>query len=78
MYVIQSKNGIMMNVSVNVKKYMIGILVKMISTCDCKSNKACKIDEYCEDEISNTTETSLVDTKLTCEKIISLFTLFHW
>ena len=28
MYVIQSKNGIMMNVSVSVKNYMIGVFVK--------------------------------------------------
>ena len=56
-------------------------------TCDCESNKACKIRKYldikncsgknrlldklvltCEDEISNTTETSLVDKKVTCKK----------
>ena len=53
------------------------------STCDCKCNKICKIDEYldirncscekrllgklvlvCEDEMLNTTETSLDDKKV--------------
>ena len=61
------------------------------STCDCECNKACNINDYldinncscekrligkldlaCEDEILNTTETSLD------EKVIVLFTLFHW
>ena len=42
MYVIQSKNGIMMNVEVNVKNdYMWNS-----STCDCEYNKECEIYEF--------------------------------
>ena len=48
--VIQNKNGIMMNVGVSVKKWMTGVLVKMIMwnpcTVDCECNKACETDEY--------------------------------
>ena len=32
----------------------------------------------CEDKILNTTETSLFDKKVKCEKIIALVTIFHW
>ena len=32
----------------------------------------------CEDEMVNTTKTSLNDKKATCKKIIALFTRFHW
>ena len=62
-----------------------------LSTCDCKCNKAGKIDEYtdakncscekrligklvleCEDEVLNTTETSLNDKKGSmCKKLLS-------
>ena len=47
-FVIQSKNGIMMNVAVSVKNYIIWVLVKMISPsmCNCECNKTYKIDEY--------------------------------
>ena len=50
MYVIQSKNEIIMNVRVSVKEQMIGFLLNdnmwNPSTCDCECTKACKIDEY--------------------------------
>ena len=50
-YVIQSKSGIIMSISLNVKNKMNGVLIKMTlcgSTCtyDCKCNKVCRIDEY--------------------------------
>ena len=32
----------------------------------------------CEDKILNTTETSLFDKKVKCEKIIVLVTILHW
>ena len=32
----------------------------------------------CKDEILNTNVTSLDDKKVTCEKVITLLTLFHW
>ena len=32
----------------------------------------------CEDEILKTTETSLDDKKVTREKVIAVFILFHW
>ena len=90
-YVILNKNGIMMNIGVSVIK-LDNNLVKIIicwilSTCDCKCNKNCKIDEYldikncscekrlfgklalaCENEKLITTETSLNDRKVACEK----------
>ena len=50
LYVIQSKNGIMINIGLNVNNNMIGILCEKDSmwnpsSCDCECNKACKIDK---------------------------------
>ena len=47
-YVIQSKNGIVMNVGVSVKNQIIRVLLKRVilsnpSTCDCECNKPCKL-----------------------------------
>ena len=63
------------------------------NTCDSECNKACKtyeyldiknclwekrlIDDECEDEILNTTETSHDHKKVSYEKIIVLFTRLH-
>ena len=78
---IQNKNRIMMNVGVSVKKWMTGVLVKMImwNTCtvDCECNKACEICEKhligksvlkCYGEILNTTEAFIDYKKVTSEK----------
>ena len=61
-------------------------------TYDSECNKACNPDEHlviknclidkvvlaCEDEILNITEASIDDKKVTCKKVIAIFTLFHW
>lgn len=47
MYIIQSKNGIVINVGVSVKNEMIEVLAKMI-ICETVVNRifSCKIDKY--------------------------------
>ena len=78
-YVILNKNGIMMNIGVSVIKLdnnlVKNIICWILSTCDCKCNKNCKNDEYldikncsCENEKLMTTETSLNNRKVACEK----------
>ena len=90
-YVILNKNGIMRNIGVSVIKLdnnlVKNIICWILSKCDCKCNKNCKIDEYldikncscekrlfgklalaCENEKLITTETSLNDRKVACEK----------
>ena len=89
-YVIQNKNGIMMNVVASLENYMIGVLVKMIvcgilvhvtvkvirhvkgidklldiKSCPCEKRLFGKLALAYEDEMLNTTETSLVNEKLT-------------
>ena len=51
-----------------------------IKNCPCSKGLFSKLLLLaCRDEILNTTETSLDDKKVTCEKkIIVLLTLFHW
>ena len=46
--------------------------------CSCKKRLFGKLVWTCENEILNITETSLADKNVTCEKNISLFTLFYW
>ena len=92
MYVIQSKNGIMMNVDSS--SWRDGYMWNP-RTCNYEWIKACKIDEYldtknwlckkrlgklllaCEDVIINTTETSLVNKKVTCKNSKCLIPC-HW
>ena len=45
MYVIQSRDGNMINNDANVKNWLIGLLVNP-STCNCKCYKEQRIDEY--------------------------------
>ena len=37
-----------------------------------------KLALTCKDEILNNTKTSLEGKKVTCKKVIALFTIFHW
>ena len=48
-----------------------------IKNCFCKKYLFGKLVLVCQDEILNTTETSLDDKKVACTKINVLFTLFH-
>ena len=48
-----------------------------IKNCSCHDRIFGKLVLACKDEILNTTETSIVDKKVTCEETIALFTLFH-
>ena len=47
-----------------------------IKNCSCEKQLVSKLVLECEDEILNTTEA--FDNKVTSEKVITLFTLFHW
>ena len=53
-----------------------------IKNCSCEKPLLGKLVLTCEDEILITTETSLFEKKVTCEKKkkkkIALFTLFQW
>ena len=49
-----------------------------IKNFSCEKRLFGKLVIACEDEILNTTETSLNDKKVTCKIIVALFTLLHW
>ena len=50
MYVVQSKNGIMMNVRASAENDFKGDYMWNPSACNCECNKACKIDKCLDDK----------------------------
>ena len=51
--------------------------IKMLKIVPPKKDLFGKLALTCKDEILNNTKTSLEGKKVTCKKVIALFTIFH-